>query len=163
MPENFYEVYNLLIRDKNYPDFLVCEKVEFETQENPGLVEFNYQTVMRYEDDSNMEVIGFFHTHPDHCPHMSQTDINTMKAWVACFGRPLLCVIGCKMSPWIYSRGKIIERIKLDTSGWWCWKNIAIPVKVAEFDPNRFIFHEQQNVRHSHIIVSKSHEKITFF
>jgi len=160
MPEKFYEVYNLLIRDNNYPDFLICEKIEFETQENPGLVEFNYQTVMRYEDDSNMEVIGFFHTHPHNCAYMSQTDIDTMQAWIACFGRPLLCVIGCDLS--------IAQHIKCDsiiqdTSAWWCWKNIAIPTEVAEYNPDRYVFYPSHISRCSHLIVKNSHEDIKPF
>jgi len=90
---NFYEVYHLLVRDKSYKDCVILKKVCCETQQSPGLVEFDYKKVMELEDDPETEVMGFHHTHPPGCFNMSGTDVETMKAWVACFGRPLICAI----------------------------------------------------------------------
>jgi len=161
-----YEIYHLLIRDKDYPGFLVCEKVEFETQKSTGSVEFNYRKVMEYEDDPNVEIVGFFHTHPDDCPYMSETDVATMKAWATCFGRPLLCVIGCFLNfrgsddP---SGGAMRKIREVETVGWWCWKKIAVPVDVAQLDPNRYFTGPSDSRYHSHIIVKKSHEDVAHF
>ncbi len=147
MTENFYEIYHLLIRDKNYPDFLICEKIQFETQDNSNIVEFNYKAVMECEDDKNTEVIGFFHTHPDNHCSMSNIDIKTMKAWVACFGRSLLCVIGCENKYSNFSSYDLgpIEYLspRIITNGWWCCKNISLPIKVSEFDPNKYLLLKQ--------------------
>lgn len=55
-------------------------------------VEFSWKMVMEREERCG-DVAGFFHTHPKGFLHMSPTDIKTMKGWVFCFGRPLLCVI----------------------------------------------------------------------
>lgn len=39
------------------------------------------------------DVAGFYHTHPGMAAVPSARDLRTMRAWVACFGRPLLCAI----------------------------------------------------------------------
>ena len=39
------------------------------------------------------DVLGFYHTHPDGPTTPSARDVRTMRAWVSCFGKPLLCVI----------------------------------------------------------------------
>ena len=38
-------------------------------------------------------MVGFFHTHPSGQPLPSARDLKTMRAWVSCFGKPLLCLI----------------------------------------------------------------------
>ena len=39
------------------------------------------------------DVIGFLHTHPMMSARPSKRDVETMRAWVSAFGKPLLCVI----------------------------------------------------------------------
>ena len=39
------------------------------------------------------DVLGFYHTHPGMPAVPSERDLRTMQVWVACFGKPLLCVI----------------------------------------------------------------------
>jgi proteasome lid subunit RPN8/RPN11 len=55
-------------------------------------VTFDGPWVLRREEE-RADVLGFFHTHPDGPPRPSRRDIRTMRAWVSCFGKPLLCVI----------------------------------------------------------------------
>ena len=81
-PETFnydYEIYYLLIKDGNN-----FRKVEFETQNTLAQVNFDYKKVYEYEDNPNVEVVGFFHTHPRGANYMSVTDVNSMKAWTKC-------------------------------------------------------------------------------
>jgi proteasome lid subunit RPN8/RPN11 len=59
---------------------------------SPLSVEFSWKLAMEREERSG-DVAGFFHTHPKGFSGVSATDIRTMKGWVFCFGRPLLCVI----------------------------------------------------------------------
>jgi proteasome lid subunit RPN8/RPN11 len=58
----------------------------------PASVEFDWEWVFtreeRYED-----VLGFYHTHPAELTTPSGRDVRTMRAWVSCLGKPLLCVI----------------------------------------------------------------------
>lgn len=113
-----YEIYHLLIDDKDYP-FTVLKKIAFETQQNKALVEFDYNIAYKYEDDPNEYVLGFFHTHPTGMNHMSATDDATMEAWIKCLGRELLCVIdsGTSIDGWlcfINQRGEFDTSLKVD-------------------------------------------------
>lgn len=138
--EEFYEVYYLLVQDKNFPGIQVVEKVDFETQENAAEVNFNYKKVMEYEDDPNVEVLGFYHTHPCGHTRMSLTDVETMKAWVACFGRSLLCLIGTEMR----TGGEIGGSIKYPVvNGWRCFKQRAFSVNILGFNS----FEDQYQIR----------------
>jgi proteasome lid subunit RPN8/RPN11 len=58
----------------------------------PASVEFDWSWVLAREERRG-DVIGFFHSHPSGSNAPSQRDARTMRAWVSCFGKPLLCVI----------------------------------------------------------------------
>ncbi|NOX54358.1 MAG: hypothetical protein GXP27_07920 [Planctomycetes bacterium] len=55
-------------------------------------VEFDGLSVLEREERRG-DVVGFFHTHPSSPAAPSQRDVDTMRAWVSAFGKPLLCVI----------------------------------------------------------------------
>ncbi len=55
-------------------------------------VTFDWSWVLEREERYG-DVIGFFHTHPAGIPTPSQRDVRTMRAWVSCLGKPLLCLI----------------------------------------------------------------------
>jgi len=58
----------------------------------PTSVKFDGQWVLEREERKG-DVVGFWHTHPDGTLKPSTRDRKTMRAWVRCFGKPLLCVI----------------------------------------------------------------------
>jgi proteasome lid subunit RPN8/RPN11 len=58
----------------------------------PASVAFDWDWVLK-RDERYGDVIGFYHTHPPAHQTPSARDIRTMRAWVSCFGKPLLCVI----------------------------------------------------------------------
>lgn len=58
----------------------------------PCRVAFNWRDVLDREEQHG-DIIGFLHTHPGMAAIPSSVDHNTMKAWVASFGKPLLCAI----------------------------------------------------------------------
>jgi hypothetical protein len=58
----------------------------------PASVEFDWAWVLEREERRG-DVIGFYHTHPPGLTTPSQRDVRTMRAWVGCFGKPLLCAI----------------------------------------------------------------------
>lgn len=40
------------------------------------------------------DVLGWYHTHPAGCEaYVSDRDLATMRAWVGCLGKPLICLI----------------------------------------------------------------------
>jgi proteasome lid subunit RPN8/RPN11 len=53
---------------------------------------FDWAWVLGREEGEG-DVIGFFHTHPGGAAIPSQRDLRTMRAWVTCLGKPLLCLI----------------------------------------------------------------------
>ena len=55
-------------------------------------VEVDWSWVLDREERRG-DVIGFYHTHPPGMSGPSARDLRTMRAWVGCFGKPLLCVI----------------------------------------------------------------------
>lgn len=55
-------------------------------------VEFDAAWVLAREEVRG-DVVGFYHTHPTGSPNVSRRDVNTMRAWVESFGKPLLCII----------------------------------------------------------------------
>ncbi len=44
-------------------------------------------------EEAQGDVVGFYRTHPGISPVPSARDASTMRAWVSCFGKPLLCAI----------------------------------------------------------------------
>ena len=68
---------------------------------------FNSYIVFKMEDENNGPA-GFYHTHPPHLgdARPSATDITTMRAWVTCLGRPLLCYIdnGWDIACWLFDQ-----------------------------------------------------------
>jgi hypothetical protein len=58
----------------------------------PGGVDLDWGWVLQREERYG-DVIGFYHTHPPGCSSPSARDERTMRAWVGCFGKPLLCAI----------------------------------------------------------------------
>lgn len=55
-------------------------------------VEFDWQWVLAREERHD-DILGFYHTHPMGLGAPSDRDVGTMRAWVSCLGKPLLCVI----------------------------------------------------------------------
>ena len=58
----------------------------------PSSVDVDWDWVLEREE-RNGDVVGFYHTHPPGAPGPSARDVRTMRAWVSCFGKPLLCAI----------------------------------------------------------------------
>ncbi len=58
----------------------------------PTSVEFDWEWALRREEHKG-DIIGFYHTHPAGSATPSWCDVQTMRAWVSCLGKPLLCVI----------------------------------------------------------------------
>lgn len=59
------------------------------------------------------DVIGFYHTHPAGCPWPSERDRRTLRAWVSCLGKPLLCVIasGEKLTAYRFAATEDVGRL----------------------------------------------------
>ncbi len=55
-------------------------------------VDFDWSWVLE-RDERRGDVIGFWHTHPFGMAGPSRRDVRTMKQWVDCLGKPLLCLI----------------------------------------------------------------------
>ena len=55
-------------------------------------VEFDWSWVLEREERQG-DVLGFYHTHPAGAALPSARDVRTMRAWVSCLGKPLLCLI----------------------------------------------------------------------
>jgi len=66
-------------------------------------VEFDWAWVLAREEQHG-DVIGFYHTHPSGAITPSKRDVRTMRAWVGCFGKPLLCVIesGAALTAYVF-------------------------------------------------------------
>jgi hypothetical protein len=58
----------------------------------PASVEFDWNWVLAREERFG-DVLGFYHTHPAGPAAPSNRDLRTMRAWVSCLGKPLLCLI----------------------------------------------------------------------
>ena len=58
----------------------------------PDRVEFDGPAVLAREE-RRRDVVGFLHTHPSCAATPSRRDLDTMRAWVGAFGKPLLCLI----------------------------------------------------------------------
>ncbi len=62
------------------------------TEGEPCVVRFNPYWVIE-RDEKYHDIVGFIHTHPNFSAHYSGRDDLTMKAWVTCLGKPLVCCI----------------------------------------------------------------------
>ena len=58
----------------------------------PSSVDVDWDWVLEREERYG-DVVGFYHTHPPGAPGPSARDVRTMRAWVSCFGKPLLCLV----------------------------------------------------------------------
>jgi hypothetical protein len=58
----------------------------------PASVEFDWKWALAREERYG-DVIGFYHTHPAGSRTPSARDLRTMRAWVSCLGKSLVCVI----------------------------------------------------------------------
>lgn len=58
----------------------------------PSSVACDYAWALTREEQRR-DVVGFYHTHPGFSAIPSARDVRTMWAWVASFGKPLLCAI----------------------------------------------------------------------
>jgi hypothetical protein len=58
----------------------------------PASVEFDWDWVLDREERFG-DVLGFYHTHLVGLDAPSDRDLRTMRAWVSCLGKPLLCLI----------------------------------------------------------------------
>ncbi len=58
----------------------------------PASVELDWAWALEREERQG-DVIGFYHSHPPGLLLPSGRDVRTMRAWVSCLGKPLLCVI----------------------------------------------------------------------
>jgi hypothetical protein len=58
----------------------------------PAAVEVDWAAVLEREERRG-DVLGFYHTHPGGGAAPSERDVRTMRAWVSCLGKPLLCLI----------------------------------------------------------------------
>lgn len=69
--------------------YAVMHPMSFGTPTN---VSFNAQEVID-RDEKLGDCVGFLHTHPNMPAYYSGTDDATMKGWVTCLGKPLVCCI----------------------------------------------------------------------
>jgi proteasome lid subunit RPN8/RPN11 len=58
----------------------------------PTSVAFDWSWTLEREERYG-DVVGFYHTHPTGLASPSERDVRTMRAWVSCLGKPLLCLI----------------------------------------------------------------------
>lgn len=101
MHKPFSEIYYTII-GYQYGNTLICDLIDMETQYNPGSVEFMWKNVWDRHIEHG-DVIGFFHTHPEGCPWMSERDKKTFHSWLVGIGGPRYAVILCD-------------------GIWYCWK-----------------------------------------
>jgi hypothetical protein len=106
----FYEIYKMLVStEAAYKDgtpHVLVTGIDACTQKQAASVEFDYQKVYDREDTYH-DVVGFFHTHPSGMNSMSSIDIETMKQWVKCLGKDLMCVIQTEeeINGWLFVKG----------------------------------------------------------
>jgi len=103
--ERFYEEYKLLIETDKTRHSVILTSTEYCTQHMSSEVRFDYQKVYNREDTYH-DVAGFYHTHPPGVTEMSSIDIETMKQWVRCLGKSLVCLIETNdsLKAWIFSK-----------------------------------------------------------
>lgn len=94
--KDFYEICKVLINsDSSYEEdepHAMVTSIDHYTQVNPSSVQFDYASIYKREDKYH-DIVGFYHTHPSGMNCMSSIDIETMKQWVGCLGKSLVCLI----------------------------------------------------------------------
>jgi len=89
------EFYYTLI-GKTGPDRVVCQAVDFQTQNDTHSVEFDWKKVWD-RHVSHGDVVGWFHEHPPGAHWMSEKDWNTFQSWQAALDRvPRYAIIRCE-------------------------------------------------------------------
>ena len=70
---------------------------------DPASVDFDWEWVLEREG-KRRDVIGFYHTHPFGATNPSSRDVRTMRAWVGCLGKPLMCAIrgSGELGAWLF-------------------------------------------------------------
>lgn len=119
-----YEICKILVGTESFykdnSQNMLVTAIDFYTQGQVASVEFDYKKVFDREDKYN-DIVGFYHTHPSGCTSMSGTDVETMKQWVRCLGKALICLIECdkKLYSWIFFKDEtndiIFKEIKAST------------------------------------------------
>lgn len=107
-----------------------------------GQVKFDANYVIN-QDEVYENVIGFYHTHPGMGASPSDRDHRTMKAWVCCLGKPLICIIkGCDgVRAWLYRDD--------ESAPWECrqvkkFKSLFVGARVWNTDDDEhFLFEEE--------------------
>lgn len=85
-------------------------KIVYHSQGNTLKVDFDWESAV------NERVLGFYHTHIDGLPYLSDEDETTMRAWVRSEGRSMLCgvITDESQSCWIfYRRAKSIRYMRM--------------------------------------------------
>lgn len=59
---------------------------------HPGSVDFPYNWFIKREE-TKKDCVGMYHTHPGFSATPSLRDYSTMRGWITCFGKPLMCLI----------------------------------------------------------------------
>lgn len=80
-----------------------CLRLRRPATGGPASVEMDWAWALDREE-AHGDVLGFYHTHPGLSTSPSARDVATMRAWVSCFGKPLLCVIeaGGSLAAYLY-------------------------------------------------------------
>lgn len=86
-----------------------------------SLVEFDWEWVLRREEEKG-DVLGFWHTHETDI-RPSVRDADTMRAWVRCFNKELLCLIRSNNYQARYLCARLVER-KVEKKPW-IWKRLS--------------------------------------
>jgi len=96
-------------------------------------VEFNAAWVIRREEDEG-DIVGFLHTHPSGALEPSQRDVDTMRAWASCLGKPLLCLIaGSNAEARAYDRGSL-QGYRFDDDA-----SLALPIVSCELFADEWV------------------------
>ena len=90
----FAEHYFTMVGQRACRHEIVCDTIQHASQDNPSLVEFNWEECWNRHLNEG-DVIGWFHTHPPGAHYMSATDMKTFHSWLVSLGGPRYAVILC--------------------------------------------------------------------
>jgi proteasome lid subunit RPN8/RPN11 len=94
-PRRFAEHYFTMVGKRDPDGAIYATLIDNQTQDNPVLVEFDWEAVWRRHLE-HRDVLGWFHTHPPGCHTMSGTDKDTFTSWLVALGGPRYAVILCE-------------------------------------------------------------------